>query len=159
MMKIATLLMLSVFPLACASTPTHPSCEGVVLVEYKGIQRLKAWEKESPFGSFAISNKAGKELKLPLDSTYYPVIVHGQHIEVQSRPVTSDAPWELDAVVLEEFLPPRKWLVIAPGDGAMFFVDMAGPVSDSERSRSREYRVVLKEASGCQYLSQPFRIN
>ena len=159
MMKIAILLMLSIFPLACASAPTHPSCQGAASVEYKGIQRLKAWDKESPFGSFAVSNKAGKELKIPLDSTYYPVIVHGRHIEVQSRPVASDAHWELDTVVLEEFLPPRKWMVIAPGDGAMFFVDMAGPAGDSERSRSREYRVVLKDDLGCQYLSQPFRVN
>jgi hypothetical protein len=161
-MKIFIPLILSILPLACASAPRNPSCEDTakdVSIEYKGVQRLSAWGKENPFGSFAVSNKAAKEMKLPLDSTYYPLIVHGQYVELQSRPVASDAAWQLDTVVLEEFAPPRKWLLIGPGDGAMFFVDMVGPVSDGERSRTREYRVSLKDVSGCQYLSQPFRIN
>lgn len=160
-MKKIVLLILSFLPLACASAPSSPNCKGVdqVSIEYKGIQRLNAWGKESPFGSFAISNKSSKEIKLPLDSTQYPVIVHGQYVELQSRPIASDATWELDTVVLEEFIPPRKWMVIGPGDGTMIFLDMIGPVSDSERSNSREYRVLLKDAAGCQYLSEPFRTN
>lgn len=161
-MKIFIFLILSILPLACASAPKNLGCEGAadhVLFEYKGIQKLNAWGRESPFGSFVLSNKAAKEIKLPLDSTYYLLIVHGQYIELQSRPVASDAAWELDAIVLEEFFQPRKWLVIGPGDGTMFFVDMIGPVSDGERSKSREYRISLQDVSGCQYLSQPFRIN
>lgn len=158
-MKNAILLMLSFFPLACASTPTHPRCQSAVSIEYRGIQRLKAWGTEIPFGSFAVSNKAGKDLTLPLNEAYYPAMVHGPHIEVQSRPLASDTPWELDVVVLEEFPPSRKWLVIAPGDGAMIFEQMARASSGSERSRSREYRVVVKDVSGCRYPSQPFRVD
>ena len=161
-MKIFIPLILSILPLACASAQKNPSCEGTVnhvSIEYKGIQRLNAWGKENPFGSFAITNKAAKEIKLPRDNTDYPLILHGQFVELQSRPVASNTAWELDTVVLEEFFQPRKWLVIGPGDGTLFFVDMVGPVSDGERSKAREYRVSLKDVSGCQYLSQPFRVN
>ena len=119
---------------------------------------MNAWGKENPFGSFSISNRAAKEIKLPLEATHYPLIVHGRYVELQSRPVASNASWGPDTVVLEEFFQPRKWLVIDSGAGTTFFVDMVGPVNDGERSDSREYRVSLKDASGCQYLSQPFRI-
>ncbi|MBA3487734.1 MAG: hypothetical protein H0T88_11205 [Lysobacter sp.] len=161
-MKLFISLILSVLPMACASAPRNSGCESTVehvSIEYKGIQRLNAWDRENPFGSFAVSNKASKEIKLPLDSTYYPLIMHGQSVELQSRPVKSVMAWELDTVVLEEFHQPRKWLVVGPGDGTMFFVDMVGPVSDIERSNAREYRVSLKDTSGCQYFSQSFRIN
>ncbi len=155
-------LILSILPLACASTPKNLGCESTVnhvSIEYKGIQRLNAWGNQHPFGSFAISNKGAKEIKLPRDSTDYPLILHGQFIELQSRPVASNAAWELDTVVLEEFIQPHKWLVVGPGDDTMFFVPMAGPVSDDERTKSREYRVSLKDVPGCQYLSQSFRVH
>lgn len=155
-MRILLPLALSVLPLVCAAAPKEQKCVDHVSVEYKGIQRLNAWGKESPFAAFALTNKAPKEIKFPLDGTYYPLIPHGQYVEMQSRVAAGS--WELDAVVLEEFLPPRKWLVIGSGDGVMFFVDMVGPVSDSERSKSREYRVLLKDASGCQHFSQSFRL-
>lgn len=156
-MRILLSLVLSVFPLVCAAASKEQKCVDHVAIEYKGIQRLNAWGTENPFATFALTNKASKEMKLPLDGTYYPLIPHGQFVEMQSRDIATGA-WELDAVVLEEFLPPRKWLIVGPGGGAMFFVDMVGPVSDPERSKSREYRVSLKDASGCQYLSQPFRL-
>ena len=161
-MKDLMLLMLSIFPLACASAPKGTSCEVAVdqvSIEYKGIQRMNAWGKESPFGAFVVSSKVAQKVMLPLDDTHYPVIVHGRYVELQSRPVASDAPWEPDTVVLEELLQPRKWLVIGSGGAAMFFVDMVGPVSDGGRSNLLEYRVSLKDASGCEYLSQSFRIN
>ena len=159
-MKKLILLILLSLPLACASAPANPTCKGAVdqvSIEYKGIQRLNAWGKESPVGSFDVSNKSSREIKLPLDDTQNRVIVHGQYVELQSRPIASDAVWEPDTVVLEEFIPPRKWMVIGTGAGTMFFLDMIGPVSDSERSKSREYRISLKDAAGCQYLSAPFR--
>ncbi|MEA9558455.1 hypothetical protein VC273_21960 [Xanthomonas nasturtii] len=158
-MKSTILLALLIFPLAHSSALARPSCEGALSIEYKGIQKLKAWNKENPFGSFNLSNKAHKDIKIPLDSTDYPAIVHGRSIEVQSRQNASDTAWELDRVVLEEFHPPGKWIIIAPGNGAMIFVDMADPISDSERSNSREYRVVLKDVLGCEYVSPPFHVN
>jgi hypothetical protein len=161
-MKNLIPLIFAILPLACASAPRNQGCEVAVdqvSIEYKGIQKLSAWGKESPFGAFVVSSKAAKEIKLPLDATHYPLLVHGRHVELQSRPVASNAPWGPDTVVLEEFFQPRKWLVIGSGAGTMFFVDMVGPVSDGERSSSLEYRVSLKDASGCEYLSQPFRIN
>lgn len=161
-MKIFLSLILLTLPLPCASASKNQSCGDTVdkvTIEYKGIQKLNAWGEESPFGSFAVSNRSAKEIKLPLDGTYYPLIVHGQYVELQSRLISAKAAWELDVVVLEEFLPARKWLIIGPGDGTMFFVDMVGPVSDNERSKSREYRVSLKDASGCRYASQPFRMS
>lgn len=159
-MKILALLILSVLPLACASAPRGAGCEEAiehVSIEYKGVQRLNAWGRDRAFGTFAVSNKALKEMRIPLDGAYYPLIVHGRYVELQSRLASSEA-WELDAVVLEEFLQPRKWLVIGSGDGMTFFLDMAGPENDVERSRAREYRVSLKDESGCRYFSPPFRV-
>lgn len=161
-MKNLIPLILSVFSLACASAPKSISCKVAVdqiSVEYKGVQWLNAWGKESPFGAFVVSSRADQEVKLPLDDTRYPVIVHGRYVELQSRLVASNAPWGADTVVLEEFSQPRKWLVLGSGAGATFFVDMVGQVSNGERSNSIEYRVLLKDASGCEYLSQSFRIN
>ena len=161
-MKKFLLLISSFLPLAFAfaSALANPSCKGgvdQVSIEYKGIQGLNVWGKESSFASFDVSNRSSKEVKLPLDGTQNPVIVHGQYVELQSRPIALNAVWEPDAVVLEEFIPPRKWMVIGPGAGMMFFLDVIGPMSDSERSKSREYRVSLKDTDGCQYLSEPFR--
>lgn len=158
-MKITILFALLILPLPYSSALARQSCDGAVSIEYKGIQRLKAWNKENAFGSFDVSNTAHKEIKIPLDSTHYPVLVHGRNIELQSLQNASDTSWQLDRVVLEEFRPPSKWLVIAPGDGAMIFVDMADSINDGERSRSREYRVVLKDVLGCEYFSSPFHVN
>jgi hypothetical protein len=159
-MKIFVSLILILLPLVCDAAPKEPSCDGMigrVSIEYKGIQRLNVWGRDTVFGTFAISNRSSKEMKLPLDGTYYPLIVHGQYVELQSR-VVSGA-WELDNVVLEEFLQPRKWLLLGNGEGALFFLEMAAPINDPLRIASSEYRVLLKDASGCEYLSSEFRIS
>ncbi|MDH5821410.1 hypothetical protein QFW77_00170 [Luteimonas sp. RD2P54] len=156
MSKLA-LLMLVLFPALYALGADNLRCEGQVAIEYKGIQRLSVWGRDNPFGSFVISNKSSSQVRLPLDNTLLPTIIHGQYIELQSRHI-SDVTWEMDAVVLEEFFPPQKWMTLGSGSGVAFFLDMIGPVSDPGRSESREYRVSLKDMAGCHYFSEPFRL-
>lgn len=157
-MKVLLSFALLTLPLSCAAVPKEHQCSKGVSVEYKGIQQMNVWGRENSFASFSLANKAPRDIKLPLDGTYYPLLIHGQYVELQSRLVEGGT-WELDTVVLEEFLPPRKWLVIGSGDGTTFFLDVVGPISDKTRSRTHEYRVLVKDASGCEYLTQPFRID
>ncbi len=77
---------------------------------------------------------------------------------MQSRPIADSMAWGLDATVLEEYVQPRKWLIMEPGEAATFFVDMTGAVGDRERSRTREYRIVLESVSDCAYSSPSFLI-
>ncbi|MEN5060698.1 hypothetical protein [Luteimonas sp. TWI1416] len=150
------LLLLS----SCASVHSRTRCRVAseqVSIQYKGLQRIAAWGKEELFASFSIENSSSEKVEIPLDRSDYPLLAHGEYIELQSRLRSQFSDWQADAISLEEFVPPRKWIVLEKGESFIFFFNASGQVDDHERSEERDYRVGLNDAAGCRYNSDAFR--
>ena len=122
------------------------------------MTKREAWGLTIPFAEFSLKNASSVRITFPIEGSDGLLVPHGAYEFLESRSRSSSDPWTMFDPNLDEFSPAAAWVSVDGGAEITILSSVFGPMSVPDRARTQEFRLRLKDAGGCEYVSQPFRL-